>query len=54
MAGLFGRPKTPELPEIKPPTRMADEEALAKARKKNIVKQRSRSGRQSTILSEEV
>jgi len=44
--------KTPAMPEIKPPAPIVDEEKLKMARKKNIAKQRSRTGRASTILSD--
>ncbi len=48
---IFGG-STPDAPE---PTAMpiADDEAAKKAKKLSIAKQRARSGRQSTILSEE-
>ncbi|MCK4815647.1 hypothetical protein KA005_07750 [bacterium] len=49
MAGLFGGPKTPE---VKPPTPIVDEEVLKRKRKENIIKQKQRSGRASTILSD--
>jgi len=42
----------PKIPEIQPPTPVMDEEKLKMARKKNITKQRQRSGRTSTILSD--
>lgn len=49
---MFGKPKTPTMPEIKPPAPIADEEMLSKKRKENIAKQRKRTGRASTILSD--
>jgi len=52
MTVLGLKPKTPAAPEIKPPTPIMDEEKLKMARKKNIAKQRGRSGRTSTILSD--
>jgi len=52
MTILGKRPKIP-IPEIEPPAPLVDEEKLKMARKKNISKQRSRSGRTSTILSDE-
>jgi len=42
----------PKVPEIKPPAPIVDEEKLKMARKKNLAKQRSRTGRASTILSD--
>jgi hypothetical protein len=44
--------KKPETPVIKPPTPIADEAAIAKARKSKIVERQRRSGRTSTILSD--
>ena len=49
---MAGRKTPVELPEIKPPAPIADEEMLNKKRKENVRKQRKRTGRQSTILSE--
>lgn len=49
MAGLFS---SPELPEIKPPTPVADEAMLAKSKKKKISTMKKRGGRASTILSD--
>ena len=48
MGSLF---KSPEMPEIKPPTPVADEAMLAKARKKKIATAQKRTGRSATILS---
>ena len=51
MGSLFGsKPKTPE---IKPPTPLPDEDAIRKARMKDVAAQKKRTGRQSTILSDE-
>jgi len=50
MSILGSRPK---IPEIKPPAPIMDEEKLKMARRKNISKQRKRSGRASTVLSDE-
>jgi len=49
--GILG--SRPQVPEIKPPAPIADEEKLKMARKKNLTKQRRRGGRASTILSDE-
>lgn len=48
MAGLFSKPKTPELPK---PTPMADEEAIKRAKMRAVSRVQSSSGRDSTILS---
>lgn len=50
MGGLTSKPKAPPPPP--PPTPMPDEEELEKARRKKALEQKSRSGRQSTILSD--
>ena len=50
MTGLFGG--KPKMPEIKPPTPVADEEMLATKRKQKVASMKQRSGRQSTILSD--
>lgn len=55
MGKLFGGAKTPKqqpLPVPPPPTPIVDEEAIARAKKKELAVQRARGGRQSTILSE--
>lgn len=51
MGGIFSTPKTPVVP---PPAPMPtpDDELAAKAKKKAIVAATTRSGRQSTILTE--
>lgn len=56
MAGLkaiFKKPKTPDIPE---PVRMSDPQdpAVLEARRKKIAEMRTRGGRESTILSEEL
>ena len=43
---------SPKIPEIQPPAPIMDEEKLKMARKKNVTKQRLRTGRASTILSD--
>ena len=52
MAGLFGRPKTPE---VKPPAPMPDENdpAQREAARRRVSSMRATSGRRSTILSGE-
>ena len=50
MSILGSRPK---IPEIEPPAPIMDEEKVKMARKKNLSKQRKRTGRASTILSDE-
>lgn len=50
MASLSSKPKAP--PPVQPPAPMPDEEELEKARRKKALEQKSRSGRQSTILSD--
>ncbi len=50
MGGLFG--SKPKMPEIKAPTPVADEEMLAKKRKEKVATMKQRSGRKSTILSD--
>lgn len=51
MAGLFGKPKTPE---IKPPAPMPDENdpGILASRRRRIAGMMDRGGRRSTILSE--
>lgn len=51
MATLFSKPKIPKaaMPKVIP---MADEAAIQKARRKNLLQQSARGGRQSTILSQ--
>ena len=49
MSLLSSRPK---LPEVKAPAPIMDEENVKMARKKNLSKQRKRTGRASTILSD--
>lgn len=50
MASLSSKPKAP--PPVQPPAPMPNEEELDKSRKKKMTEQRTRSGRQSTILSD--
>lgn len=50
MGGLTSKPKAPPPPP--PPTPMPNEEELDKSRRKKMTEQRTRSGRQSTILSD--
>lgn len=52
MGSLFSKPKIPAPPPIIPPTPMPDMTAVDNAKKKSIVAQQARSGRQSTILSD--
>ena len=51
MGGLFSKPK---LPEIEDPVTIPDEddEAIARARQREVTAQRARQGAQSTILTE--
>ena len=55
LGGLFGVPKAPPMPILKEPTVMptADDAAVRAAKRKAASKQIGRSGRQSTILSED-
>ena len=43
----------PQLPEVKPSTPLPDEEKIKMAKRKDITKRRQRTGRTSTILSDE-
>lgn len=47
MSGLFSKPKTPTPP---PPTPMADEDTIAKAKKRASQRLTGSTGRASTIL----
>ena len=53
MTSLFSTPKAP--PAIKPPAPIPqeDDQAIRDARRKQLRAQQARSGRQSTILSQE-
>lgn len=52
MPSLFKSPKIPTPPPIKPPEPMPDQTSIDEAKKKAVIAQQQRSGRQSTLLSQ--
>jgi hypothetical protein len=49
MAGILSKPKMPPAPKVIP---MADPMTTAAAKRKSVIDQQSRKGRQNTVLSQ--